>query len=74
MVQEGSDKGDDGEVLIVSTSSSIDAWIFDFGESYYMTYNHDWLDSFKDWNDTIKMGDDRVRSIKGSGNCRNQDG
>ena len=32
-----------------------------------MTCNHDLFDSFNEWDSTVKMGDDRVSIIKGSG-------
>ncbi|XP_023746148.1 uncharacterized protein LOC111894303 [Lactuca sativa] len=64
--QEIFDEGDDGDVLTVCTSSSADAWVLDSGASYHMTYNCDWVDSFKEWDGTVKMGDYWVSSIKGS--------
>ena len=67
MVQKSSNEGDNSDVLIVCTSIYVDAWVLDSGASYHMTYTCDWFDSFKEWDGTVKMGDDWVSSIKG--NC-----
>lgn len=32
-----------------------------------MENNRDWFNSFKQWSSTVKIGDDYVTSIKGSG-------
>ena len=67
VVQGNYDEGDDGEVLAVCTSSSADAWVLDSRASYHTTCNSNWFDSFKEWNGKVKMGDDWLISIKGSG-------
>lgn len=51
----------------VYTTSFVDAWVLDSGAAYHMTYNRGLFDSFQDWNETIKMNDDWISSIKGSG-------
>ena len=61
------DEGDDGEVLTVCRYSSTNAWVLDSRASYHMTSNHNWFNSFKEWNHTVKMSDDWVKNIKGSG-------
>lgn len=40
------------------------------GSSYHMAKNHDWFNSFKVWSGTVKIGDDYVTSIKGSGTMK----
>lgn len=32
-----------------------------------MTNNRYWFESFKEWNDTVMMGDDGMHRMKGSG-------
>ena len=41
VVQGNSNEEDDVEVLILCTSSSANAWVFDSGASYHMTCNCD---------------------------------
>nr|GEZ47651.1 retrovirus-related Pol polyprotein from transposon TNT 1-94 [Tanacetum cinerariifolium] len=40
--------------------------IMDTGASHHMTFSRDLFTSFKEWNGTVKLGDDAVLSIKGS--------
>nr|GEW79161.1 retrovirus-related Pol polyprotein from transposon TNT 1-94 [Tanacetum cinerariifolium] len=67
VVQDGSDDGDFGDVLTVCSASTDDTWIMDIGASYHMTFSHDLFTSFKEWNGTVKLGDDAVLFIKCSG-------
>nr|GEX52703.1 retrovirus-related Pol polyprotein from transposon TNT 1-94 [Tanacetum cinerariifolium] len=67
VVQDGSDDGDFGDVLTVCSASTTDTWIIDTGASYHMMLSRDIFTSFKEWNGTVKLGDDAVLSIKGSG-------
>nr|GFA79073.1 retrovirus-related Pol polyprotein from transposon TNT 1-94 [Tanacetum cinerariifolium] len=64
VVQDGSDNGDFGDVLTVCSASTADTWIMDTGASHHMTFSHDLLTSFKEWNGTVKLGDDVVLAIK----------
>ena len=50
VVQESSDEGEyeGSDVLTVATSSLTDTWIMDSGVSYHMTFNRDWVKSFKE--------------------------
>ena len=70
MVQDGSDDGDFGDVLTVCSASTADTWIMDTGASHHMTFSHDLFTSFKEWNGAVKLGDDVVLAIKGSGIVR----
>nr|GEX02267.1 retrotransposon protein, putative, Ty1-copia subclass [Tanacetum cinerariifolium] len=67
VVQDGSDDGDFGDVLMVCSANIVDTWIMDTGASHRMTFSRDLFTSFKEWNGTVKLGDDVVLSIKGSG-------
>lgn len=67
MVQESFDEDDEDVVLIICTTSSTDAWIFESGASFHMTYNLDWFDSFKKWNVIVQLGDDGMHCIKANG-------
>nr|GEY40604.1 retrovirus-related Pol polyprotein from transposon TNT 1-94 [Tanacetum cinerariifolium] len=67
VVQDGSDDGDFGDVLMVCSASIVDTWIMDTGASHRMTFSRDLFTSFKEWNGIVKLGDDGVLSIKGSG-------
>nr|GEW86692.1 retrotransposon protein, putative, Ty1-copia subclass [Tanacetum cinerariifolium] len=67
VVQDGSDDGDFGDVLTVCSASTADFWIMDTGASHHMMFSRDLFTSFKEWNETVKLGDDAVLSIKGSG-------
>nr|GEZ45589.1 retrovirus-related Pol polyprotein from transposon TNT 1-94 [Tanacetum cinerariifolium] len=67
VVQDGSDDGDFGDVLMVCSASIVDTWIMDTGASHRMTFSRDLFTSFKEWNGTVKLGDDAVLSLKGSG-------
>nr|GFA64939.1 retrovirus-related Pol polyprotein from transposon TNT 1-94 [Tanacetum cinerariifolium] len=66
VVQDGSDDGDFGDVLMVCSASIVDTWIMDTGASYHMMFSRDLFTSFKEWNGTVKLGDDTVLSIKGT--------
>ncbi|KAL6339122.1 hypothetical protein AAG906_024273 [Vitis piasezkii] len=50
-------RGEGGDVLTVSTSSSQNhgSWI---GASYHMAYSRDLFTTFKEWNGSVKLGDD----------------
>ncbi|RVW66143.1 Retrovirus-related Pol polyprotein from transposon TNT 1-94 [Vitis vinifera] len=56
--QDSSDEGEGGDVLTVSTSSSAELWILDTGASYHMAYSQDLFTTFKEWNGSVKLGDD----------------
>nr|KYP56816.1 Retrovirus-related Pol polyprotein from transposon TNT 1-94 [Cajanus cajan] len=38
----------------------------DTGASYHMTFNRKLFNSFKEWNDSVKLGDDEELGVKGS--------
>nr|GEV29833.1 retrovirus-related Pol polyprotein from transposon TNT 1-94 [Tanacetum cinerariifolium] len=67
VVQDDSDDGDFGDVMTVCSASTTETWIMDTGASHHMTFSRDLFTSFKEWNRTVKLGDDAVLSIKGSG-------
>nr|GEV40152.1 retrovirus-related Pol polyprotein from transposon TNT 1-94 [Tanacetum cinerariifolium] len=67
VVQDGSNDGDFCDVLMVCSASIVDTWIMDNGASYHMMFYRDLFTSFKEWNGTVKLGDDAVLSIKVSG-------
>ena len=56
--QDSSDEGEGGDVLTVSTASSVESWILDTGASYHMTYSRDLFTTFKEWNESVRLGDD----------------
>nr|GEZ11199.1 retrotransposon protein, putative, Ty1-copia subclass [Tanacetum cinerariifolium] len=58
VVQDGSDDGDFGDVLMVCSANIVDTWIMDAGASHRMTFSRDLFTSFKEWNGTVKLGDD----------------
>ena len=58
MVQESSNEGDDGDVLIVCTTSYAHACVLGSRTSYHITHNRDCFESFKEWNGIVKMVDD----------------
>ncbi|KAJ1386525.1 Retrovirus-related Pol polyprotein from transposon TNT 1-94 [Sesbania bispinosa] len=64
---ESLDEGDDGDVLTVSTTGSAETWVMDTGASYHMTFNKELFSSFKEWNGSVKLGDDEELGVKGSG-------
>ena len=64
---ESSDEGDGEDVLTVSTIGSTDTWVMDTGASYHMTFNKELFSSFKEWNGSVKLGDDEELGVKGSG-------
>ncbi|KAJ1427864.1 Zinc finger, CCHC-type [Sesbania bispinosa] len=64
---ESSDEGDGGDVLTVSTTSFVDTWVMDTCASYHMTFNREMFNSFKEWNDSVKLGDEEELGVKGSG-------
>nr|GEY64789.1 retrovirus-related Pol polyprotein from transposon TNT 1-94 [Tanacetum cinerariifolium] len=66
MVQDGSGDRDFGDVLTVCSASTAKTWIMVTGASYHMTCTHDLFSSFKEYNGTVKLGDDAVLCIKGS--------
>ncbi|RVW55028.1 Retrovirus-related Pol polyprotein from transposon TNT 1-94 [Vitis vinifera] len=68
--QDSSDEGEGGDVLTVSTSSSAKSWILDTGASYHMTYSRDLFTTFKEWNGSVKLGDDGELGVKGSGSVQ----
>lgn len=70
VVYESSNEWVDGDVMIVCTSSSTDAWILESRTSYHMKFNLDWFDSFKQWNGTFDIDDDEIPNIKVMTLCR----
>ena len=68
--QDSSDEGEGGDVLTVSTSSSAESWILDTGASYHMAYSRDLFTTFKEWNGSVKLGDDGELGVKGSGSVQ----
>ncbi|RVW79759.1 Retrovirus-related Pol polyprotein from transposon TNT 1-94 [Vitis vinifera] len=68
--QDSSDEGKGGDVLTVSTSSSAESWILDTGASYHMAYSRDLFTTFKEWNGSVKLGDDGELGVKGSGSVQ----
>ena len=70
VVQESSDEEDKGDVLTVSTSGSANTWVMDTGASYHMTFSKELFTSFKEWNGNVKLGDDEVLGVKGSGSVQ----
>nr|GEZ12212.1 retrovirus-related Pol polyprotein from transposon TNT 1-94 [Tanacetum cinerariifolium] len=67
VIQDGYDDRDFGDVLTVCSASNAVTWIMDTGASYHMTFSRDLFTSFKEWNGTVKLGNDAVLSTKGSG-------
>ena len=67
MVQYSSEEGESTDVLTVSTSGSANTWVMDTGASYHMTFSKNLFTSFKEWNGSVKLGDDEELSVKGSG-------
>ncbi|KAI4311141.1 hypothetical protein MLD38_036060 [Melastoma candidum] len=67
IVRESSDEGEyeGSDVLTVATSSLTDTWITDSGASYHMTFNKDWFTSFKKWNSSVRLGDDKAIPVLG---------
>ena len=57
---EGSD------VLTVSTSSSLDAWVMDTGASNHVTFNKHRFHSFKEWHNTMTLSDDEQLHVMGT--------
>ncbi|KAI4379947.1 hypothetical protein MLD38_006183 [Melastoma candidum] len=72
VVRESSDEGEyeGSDVLTVATSSLTDTWIMDSGASYHMTFNKDWFNSFKKWNNFVRLGDDKAIPVLGSGSVQ----
>ena len=68
--QHSSDEGESSDVLTVSTSSSANTWVMDTGASYHMTFSKNLFTSFKEWNGSVKLGDDEELSVKGSGSVQ----
>nr|KYP40490.1 Retrovirus-related Pol polyprotein from transposon TNT 1-94 [Cajanus cajan] len=64
---ESSDEGDGRDVLTISTTGFADTWVMDTGASYHMTFNRKLFNSFKEWNGSVKLGDDEELGVKGSG-------
>nr|KYP63829.1 Retrovirus-related Pol polyprotein from transposon TNT 1-94 [Cajanus cajan] len=64
---ESSDEGDDGDVLTVSTTGFANTWVMDTGASYHMTFNKKLFNSFKEWNGSVKLGDDEELGVIDSG-------
>ncbi|KAI4340978.1 hypothetical protein MLD38_025761 [Melastoma candidum] len=72
VVRESSDEGEyeGSDVLTIATSSLTDTWIMDSGASYHMTFNKDWFNSFKKWNSSVRLGDDKAIPVLGSGSVQ----
>ncbi|KAI4339466.1 hypothetical protein MLD38_024409 [Melastoma candidum] len=72
VVRESSDEGEyeGSDVLTVATSSLTDTWIMDSGASYHMTFNKDWFNSFKKWNSSVRLGDDKAIPVLGTGSVQ----
>nr|KYP33394.1 Retrovirus-related Pol polyprotein from transposon TNT 1-94 [Cajanus cajan] len=64
---ESSYEGDERDVLIVNTTGFSNTWVMDTGASYHMTFNRKLFNSFKEWNGSVKLGDDEELRVKGSG-------
>ncbi|KAI4300009.1 hypothetical protein L6164_033429 [Bauhinia variegata] len=67
---DGGDKEGDFEgsdVLTVVTTNTSNTWVMDSGASYHMTFNKNWFHSFKEWKGSVRLGDDKVLPVKGSG-------
>lgn len=64
------DSSDEDEVLTICTTSSIDVFILNSRVYDHMTHNHDWFEYFKEFNDMIKMSDDRVYNFIDGGSIQ----
>ncbi|KAL4312354.1 hypothetical protein GQ457_01G013740 [Hibiscus cannabinus] len=67
------DKSDcsDGDMLSVSTTQLIDAWILDSGCSYHITPNREWFSTYMPVNSgSVYLGDDSCCNIVGIGEVR----
>ena len=56
--------------MTVSTIGSADTWVMDTGDSYRMTFNKELFSSFKEWNGSVKLGDDEELGVQEVVLCR----
>ncbi|KAK4414014.1 hypothetical protein Salat_2814200 [Sesamum alatum] len=71
LVQNDNSDCSDGDMLLVSTSQFVDAWILDSGCSYHITPNRKWFTSYRSSNSSsVYLGDDRCCNIVGIGDVR----
>ena len=70
VAQDSSDEGESGDVLTVSTTGSTNTWVLDTGASYHMTFSKELFTVFKQWNGSVKLGDDMELDVKGSGSVQ----
>lgn len=51
----------------MSTSGFANTWVIDTGASYHKMFSKDLFTSFKEWNGSVRLGNDEEFSVKSSG-------
>ncbi|KAL4384756.1 hypothetical protein GQ457_15G014670 [Hibiscus cannabinus] len=71
VVQNDNSDCSDGDMLSVSTTQLMDAWILDSGCSYHITPNREWFSTYMPVNSgSVYLGDDSCCNIVGIGEVR----
>ncbi|KAL4304503.1 hypothetical protein GQ457_10G014750 [Hibiscus cannabinus] len=71
LVQNDNSDCSDGDMLSVSTTQLMDAWILDSGCSYHITSNREWFSTYMHVNcGSVYLGDDSCCNIVGIGEVR----
>ena len=70
MIKDSSDEARGSDVLIVSTSGFVNTWVLDTNVCYHITFSRELFTSFKEWNSSVKLGDDKKHNVKGNGSVQ----
>ncbi|KAL4360887.1 hypothetical protein GQ457_04G022640 [Hibiscus cannabinus] len=71
VVQNDNSDCSDGDMLSISTTQLMDAWILDSGCSYHITPNREWFSTYMPINSgSVYLGDDSCCNIVGIGEVR----